>query len=696
MRIVLLPAIGLVAATIVALTYCSITARSVHEETTPPAVGVAAPSGAAVREVSAPDTGRHTAATPPAPQTSGEPDLATTQGGTLVVRVVRDGTTLPVVGAAVRILGDEHRTDTDGTATFSLTAGMQPIDVSPPGQDLLPESGWATVVAGEHAEVSIGLRTRRALTFWARLLWADDGTPLPGVALTAHRCAVAGTIATDGDGRFQLQGDPEGGWAEAHIEGGPPLTIALVRGHETPERELVVCVRRPARLEVAIDGGGRAAGLRLALDYAATAVTVPDGVVRGPLRREVAREVGADNTVRLEGLPSGIELRASLRDSDGGERCATQRWELRPGDNRRRIAMLASGSLTGKLVDQRDQPIAATRIAALRPDADDPPETMPWWRLRGGFVHDATSDSDGEFAFTDLPAGSWLVGVAPPELSLGAVRGMRITPTATVAEVVPGRETAVTLRATAGLSIRGSVVAPRAATDVRLEGIVITASPRRGAAVIGRTDAAGRFTVQPLLPQAYTLSVDAELESELGTRAPVEAMAGDTDVTLHLHPIAGTVEILALAAGRPTRAWITARQRGGDLAVATRARLDGRVRFPGLVAGTWDLTASDRAGRAAHGEVVVVAGVEQTTTLGLEPGATLVLRHSAGDEAVAFEVSRNGRVLYSDPLGAAGAPGVVRLTVAPGWWSVRLFTSSRELATTRLRLAAGEGRVVEP
>jgi hypothetical protein len=668
--------------------------------------GDAAPSvpGAGPEPVSAPAAGD--AAREALPSTAGGAPVAEPVAGPvaepfgrLVVRVVRAVDGLPVAGARVSAGAAEAVTDDDGRVDLSLAPDRLLVTVAAPDPALLDRSGFMTIRAGATAELTVVLDGTAEIAFCARLVALDDGAGLGGVRLRLHHGSGPDRLESAADGTFLVVASRTQGFVAIESPELEPLRVAVVPGHETIDRALPVPVGPAAELtatvldshELPLDGA------ELGLSLFGHELVRPLGHYRGELLWEARATTDRDGRARFERLPPRVALEVSIRRAGRHLLHGRAPAALEPGANERTWHVARPGSVVGRVVLDDGAPVAGVPVDAVPlADAAAPtPAALPWWELPRERRVVRTGD-DGAFALAGLPSGAWLVGVAgetevPPDGSR-----FRCAPACVRVDVRPDAVTECTVTTTAGLAIAGLARRPDGAPAA---GQVVTAR------LVGdeffahaRIDAAGAFRCAPLLPGDYDVSVDVEFEGAFGTLLPVRVRAGRDDVELRLVPSCGSLagRVVVEDSGVPARAWVTARAVTGSGTVASHCDLDGAFRFVGLKQGLWTVRARDDRGRAALTAPLRIAGGEEHSgvVLALAAGAEIVLRHPPTAGELSFELRRDGIVVYDDPLAEPGAPGVQRLTVAPGRWEVRFLVDGVARHATEVELRAGEERVV--
>jgi hypothetical protein len=629
--------------------------------------GRAAAAGAVadVGEAAAREQASHGEGEPVAAPSAAAPAVPTGRLGVVVV----DEAYGAVPGCTVTAGEQSATTDARGRAEFTAPAERLHVGAMPPvGSPLQPANGWQTVRAGETAEVRFVLAARRAFAFWLRLVAEEDGRPLRGATITGP--GLAGSIASDGDGRAQvLIGSPDD-FLDVLLAGRARCRVLPVAGHETPELAMQVPLAPEAALALtAVDAAGApVGGIAARLSALPWHVTWPrDARPRGDAI-VWAGTTDVRGALTLLNLPPERLLDAVFTVPEGRGSIAAARWSLHAGRNEKSVELRVHGAITGRVVDTQDRPLAGAIVCALPAEGTATPREVAAFHGGGRSVEGKPTAADGAFRIDRLAPGPWWIGLGGERAHVVEVQRV---------EVRDGDATDITLRARPGLPLAGRAFAPddRPAADVvidlHVDGEYVTST---------HTGADGRFRFFPLQPGTCALKVDL-WQGDLGLPQPLQAKAGDEAVELRLVPVCGTIS------GRVSgSAWVLALRRGTGDAFAQGTDLDGSFHYPGMLAGTWDLHAMDHAGNAAFLPAVQVLPARETSGLQLQLTASgcLVLQRDDADEV---RVERDGAVAVSDAL-IGGEVSEVKLP--PGRWTVVFRAHDAEIARREVTLRAGE------
>lgn len=656
-------------------------------------------ANAAVGASQAQDAARHALPSPTAGPAQTAGSAAPSERSRLAVRVIRAGNGAPVASARVAANDVEVDTDADGRAELLLVPDRVFVTVRAPGPDLLDASGSLEIEAGASRELTIALEGTAEIPFCARLVHAGDGVGLAGVSLRVHHGATTAPVLTAADGALEVLANRTRGFLAVESAGLEPLSIAVVPGHETPERALRVAIAPAAALAATVLDSRDAPveGVELRLCVFTRELVRPRGHYRGELLWQARATTDRDGRARFDRLPTGTPLSLSIVCLGRRLPAADPHVVLEPGDNERTWRVARPGSVTGRVVRDDGAPLAGVLVDAVpvRDVAAPTPASLPE-RSPGEVRGAVRTGDDGRFALAGLPSGAWLVGIAAePDAPADGPR-YRMAPACVRVEVLPDTVAECTITTGDGLSIAGRAL--RADGTPAVGQLATARRTSDGFSSRGRIDADGAFACAPLLPGDYDVSVDAAFEAEWATLAPLRVRAGRADVELRLLPACGSLSgrVVVADGGVPARVWVTARAVVGGGTLAFHGDIDGAFRFVGLRQGLWTVQARDLRGRAAVATALrIEAGQAHTgVVLPLTDGAELVLQHPPAGGALAFEVCRDDVVVYDDPLAEPGLPGLARCIVAPGRWEVRFLVDGVVRHRSTVDVAAGEERVV--
>lgn len=271
-----------------------------------------------------------------------------------------------------------------------------------------------------------------------RVLWHDDGTPVPGIALAVTDAvrfhpAVGAAIATTGaDGRAELALSPGSHVVLASLEACLPITV----GHGDIEPvEHVLRLPRHARIagRVVDEDGVPLAGARVALG-------------RGSLVGEATLATTDSAGTFAATLPSTMAFLFAEKRGHGRSRPMQVYGHGEVEPSVELVLARATTTVRGVVRDEAGRPIPSARVAVegsappLPADAYSEPVRRPA----------LTTDADGRFVADDIPPGEGATMAAAPGFAWAAQPF--------VAELGQVTDVQITLRR--GTRVLGRVFAP--------------------------------------------------------------------------------------------------------------------------------------------------------------------------------------------------------------------------------------------
>lgn len=483
---------------------------------------------------------------------------------------------------------------------------------------------------------------------WARLgLELEAGRDLVADVEPAQGVDLTGVVVDEG-------GSPVAG-VDVRVPSAPWFGGADGRSTTSDERgafELLAVAPGEVRVEAAADGwrtargdaleladGERRDGLRLVLSRGAAIAGVvhrTDGrpaagaevVVEssggggapwmggGRPRRAGEATAGDDGRFRVTGLEDGtFAVRASLVPDEA----LAPRWRadeegVRSG--REDLALVLAGpvTFTGRVVDDRGQPVRAFQVVARAAREGGPSETQ------------AFEDEDGRFAFERATPGAWRVEARadghvsdPPvelvlphageELELGLARASRVA----------GRVVDPTGAPVAGATVR--------ATDGG------ETNPWGGpGGPSARSDETGRFELERLAPGDASFTAEAEGWADSEPVAVALVAGSDLESLLLALRVGGRIEgVVSTPEGTPLagrRVTWGSNAMGFGSRGETRSDASGRFAFAAVTPGQWAVSASPglgemgerMRGRSDPGAWIEVMGELLTETVTVADG----------------------------------------------------------------------------
>ena len=331
-------------------------------------------------------------------------------------------------------------------------------------------------------------------------------------------------------------------------------------------------------------------------------------------------------------------------------------------------------------------------IALAPVTADREGEAFPWRDVAERQA--VRTDDRGAFTLPVVPAGSWLIGVAPEGTAGAGVAALPCTLACNAVTVLPGATANVALVAHRGLYVSGRTVDGDGLPLPSIEVGATHAAKRYRASARSAVD--GAFRIGPLFPGDYDLRCGFKMEDPWALAATVRVAAGSDGLELTLRRGAGELAGRVVSLDSLPTAWVSLRHRDFAAAVATRADIDGSFAFAGLRPGLWDVKASTGHEAAVQLGVLVRADEQAFARLEMRhAGHLLVERTTPAPRGVQFEVlSADGVRFFDDTLAVAGAPGRCRIELPPGTYTVRLLSEERELGRHEVTVRAGETATV--
>jgi hypothetical protein len=626
------------------------------------------------------DAGLHDVAAKSAREAVDRPSSSSaTESRSVTVTVLDEDSQQPVKGAVVKLhlvdrsgvtgaddeLADSTTGD-DGRVSVSIPSREnEQIFVSverPKGEDgdFVIERLAPTKV-GDTANQVIVLPSAKQLVMWVKLLTEEGGAPIETATVEVTddwsspvndgSTAGGGASSPNVDGKAHARDHGRGlicvtwpswetQWIRIAEPTRSPVMTMTVKGHETPERALVIRLAKGAALQIAaltIDGS-RVTDVKYALE----------GV---PGRNAVIAEfphsfpwtwsgsLDARGMALREGLPAGVSLDVTLTLGSRKRRQSIPAG-LTAGERRDLTFQFGGGTtLTGRMVDQDDMGVPGRAVWVI-PVSTSPPQAKEPDRTGSRFLErfgrgapdarfsqgldkcvfqpedeDAAiavgdTDLEGHFRIEDVSPGVYWIGPSSKYLSNPSSRA--ICPAGFQLKVEKSLENPLTLRVWRGLFIRGKVEVTNGALPGST-GVEIAGSKTHLARVV---ESDGTFKLGPLTPGDYSIRAVAGYECS-GSSPLVKVKAGDTDVVLRLTLSAEVSgRVIDGRTDRWTRAVVklTSAEKGAGPARLSDAPR-GAFQFSEIPAGTYSLTAEIAPGRSATMDNIRIAAGESRSDL---------------------------------------------------------------------------------
>jgi hypothetical protein len=390
--------------------------------------------------------------------------------------------------------------------------------------------------------------------------------------------------------------NPEASWIRIDAPGFATAVAPFEPGHETPECPLEVRMKRGASVKIMTRIYDSTPAERLTLAVSAFTIafrarTLPDiafGVVKWSTRLDTS------GTAIIDDLPAGVPLKLELQ---GGRRVQSYGDAVRLSIGRTLVWNCSIGSgatIAGRMIDQDGAPVANREVWLETVDLDDSREierrTKAFTLGSPSGVHreSSTTDSNGEFRFSDLRSGSYWLGPAAKALRNPSARA--ICPQAVKIDVVRDGELQVPLTVWRGLFVRGKAVDD---AGIGVSGVRLRPVGEAGELPFAIADLDGSFKIGPLTPGRYrVIPVGDRNLRILGDE--VHASAGDVDIRFVLVP-GGCVEgsVRDKKTGHRIYATITTSPALPEkFREKPYTRTDGTFSFSGLTPGVYTLTAT--------------------------------------------------------------------------------------------------------
>jgi len=439
-----------------------------------------------------------------------------------------------------------------------------------------------------------------------------------------------------------------------------PAVIPLFDRRETADAPFIVRLRRGATVRGRVKGLEDPASLWVKLEASGYELAQPAGIlglnVNTPDQARTVK-LDFDGNFELSDLPTKVSIEAQLQTARG-------KWTplqsdplfLEPGEVRTvEWKQASNGALRGRVVDERGQPLAGKSLGLQLGIS------AVLFRLESrNFLDRTTTDELGRFAFEEMRAGDYVIGVLAEDVE----EADTATGTAVVAVTLAAGETVEDLELVVSdaVYLTGTMLDPE---GVPVGGVPILVYSIEKGMVQGKPDATGAFRLGPLASGTYTVMVRAA--QIVGASPPP-----DREVELPCEPIEIRLAPGSLLAGRivdaSTGAEVLAQtsvQQPFGEALRQTVGSSGRNEFSygGLTAGTYHLIANEVGGRYGILSDVELAVGESLEDLEIPmgPAGSLDVVYQGERKELSLRVRVGTVALTNDPL----APGAHALLRAP-------------------------------
>ena len=648
----------------------------------------------------------------PVPEPAGSPS----PGAALVrIRVVARETRQPL--AACRLMA--HRrdakswvwmsqsiaTDADGRAEIEVESGCDlQLDLSD-GMGIRAPVEIPSLAAGARRDILVDIPTEADLLLCGRLVEdetgqmigngvvrADEPEPIKHAAAGVAPVGDDSNIHTRSDGSFELRARSwEESFAIVTAGGYARVVFALELGHDTPDRALVVRMRRAATLEVLVlERGSAVPNATVELTTSSYQLQQDTNSLHFYFKDDPrwSKLTDANGRAGLGDLPPHVPLTLSVSAPGRQPRVEAEPVTLDPGEHRSLTIAVGSGaSIVGRIEDTAGRPVSRVEVWRVTAELSMPKLLESYEKPVAAVV----ADEQGRFRFDDVATGLWHVGPRPTERGDGqaadAIAGL-----AQLVQIDPSsREVVVVVRVDRGLYMKGRVLDPSGAPAVDCD--VSAHVDSAWVYVHAQTDASGRFTLGPLPAGSYALEAGGFGMGHHAKSESVQAVAGDSAIELRLRSGGEIRGRVVDATGKPRECELILAAEGEKSFMMSGTR-DGTLQFAGLLPGTYTVSARTGDGQCARRTGLLVRGGETIdgVEIVLEPGARLRVQYDGPERSSTYEVVVGGAVFTADGIERGKSVTVI---VPAGEIEIRWGgTDGGAMRSQRLTLAVDEERKV--
>ncbi len=568
----------------------------------------------------------------------------------------------------------------------------------------------AALAAGETREVKLELTRDADRILCGKVVRADGGEPIANATIRVvdpdwrreendeteselERGGVVDRLTSDETGAFAVRFPS---WRKQELaiqaDGFALAAVPLVDGHATPDVALIVKLSATATLAVrVVDPNGVE---QPEVDVAAHVDA--NRLAHGELWNDFASAVTYDGSAttdfrghaEIRDVPPDVPIQIAVLRHEIPIQRRSDPVTLKAGERRELTITVGNGVLiVGLVLNPDGLPAPNQEIWLARPT---PTEGL-YFRANTSTVARTAATARGEFTFSDVAEGEWLVGPPCAISASDSIDPNAIAPRAERVVCEPGATSVgVVVHLSRGLYLSGRVVDESGAGV----GVHVGANANDGAGFRwADAHADGSFAIGPLADGDYEINAGG-----FGAFAQSETLkvhAGAKDLVLHVTRAAtvhGTV--IDAASGAPSDANIfvssasDSHMLGGITGTNTQA---GKFEVGGLAKGRYDFVAEGRNATIGTARVELAAGDSKELTIRLERGATLQIDNRSNDFIWA-QVRANDAELPPDGVDSKKQAERV---VPAGSLVIRFVDASgKELGSPTLSIGAGETKTV--
>jgi hypothetical protein len=502
--------------------------------------------------------------------------------------VYLNNTSQPLAGATVRLFDPADVLPAAGAITLadgsfdipSVAAGT--YDVAVDGY-ILPNDTLTVTASGE---IGVQLIAQPGATITGSLAASGTGAPVTGENVYAVSTAgVTVHTTSDGTGAFSFSGLPAG-------------TYSISAGGDGYVQDVVA--------NVVVPTGRRVSNVDLTLATAGSisgTVTGPGGPVAGALVGALGADgataasatTAADGSYIITGLPAGTYTIDATADGLFGNDVTGIALATGGTVSGVNLTLNTAGSVNGHVVSTVDGSAETDVLLSL---------------TNGAASFSAESDGNGNFTFTDLPAGAYTLATIP---------GTVMTTTTSVT-VTAGVTTTVTLHAAPIGQVTGTVTN---GAGQPVSGVTVFADQAGNTVTSTVTGSNGAYELTGLDAGTYQIAIgdpgSAALVASNVTLGPAN-IAPTVNLSL---PVAGTVSGTVFAANgvTPLSGAVVALSRNGADLETTSSDGNGNYSFVIETPGTYTVEAASTGLAFPVATGLAISGASALTGINFHPGS---------------------------------------------------------------------------